>query len=99
MAAFEKGHKKAGGRVKGVPNHVTRDLKQFLREYKSDDELRERWDFFWNHRNPMLRWKVFEIYLHYRFGKPATIVAGAEEAAPIKINVSAIPQFRVPAQK
>ena len=28
------------------------------------------------------------------FGKPVTIIAGAEEPLPIKINISAIPKFR-----
>ena len=39
--------------------------------------------------------EAFKLANYYMFGKPVTIVAGAEEPPPIKINISAIPKFRV----
>jgi hypothetical protein len=41
--------------------------------------------------------KALEVALHYMFGKPVQAVVSEEQAPPIKINISAIPQFRVPA--
>ena len=44
---FTKGHGKLGGRKKGTPNVVTRDLKEFLKSFVENDveyqeNLRER---------------------------------------------------------
>jgi hypothetical protein len=34
---FEKGHQKFGGRLKGVPNHSTKELKAFLGAFLSEE--------------------------------------------------------------
>jgi hypothetical protein len=48
-------------------------------------------------KDPEIAMKAFELALHYRFGKPMTIVAGPEEHPPIKIDISAIPKHHVKA--
>ena len=53
------------------------------------------WNKFLQHKNPHIAFEAFKLANYYMFGKPVTIVAGAEEPPPIKINISAIPKFRV----
>ena len=96
---FKKGHKKLGGRKKGTPNRVSVDIKMLLSTLLSPEELAERWIKFLNNRSPIVRWRAFELYHHYLFNKPIAIVAGEEAAPPILVNVSAIPQFRLPLEK
>ena len=97
MAAFQKGHKKAGGRKAGIPNKATANIKDLLSGSWSDAELEERWRRFLNHKDSSIAWNAFELYHEYRFGKPVRTAAGEELAPPIKIDISAIPKFREPA--
>jgi hypothetical protein len=48
-------------------------------------------------KDPDVAIKAFELAIHYLFGKPVQPVASEELAPPIKIDISAIPKFRVPA--
>jgi hypothetical protein len=48
-------------------------------------------------KDPQIAMKAFELAIHYMFGKPVQPVVGEELAPPIKIDISAIPKFRVPA--
>lgn len=96
---FQKGREKTGGRKKGTSNKAAQDLKQLIDWNLSDEELWKLWEKKLYSKDEAIATKALELALHYRFGKPMTIVAGPEEQPPISINVSAIPQFRVPAKK
>ena len=98
MPKFKKGHKKYGGRVAGVPNKATVVIKALLAELLPREELAKRWMKALNHRNKHIQMKAFELANHYMFGKPITTIVGEESAPPIKIDISAIPKFRVPAK-
>jgi hypothetical protein len=91
MAAFEKGHKKAGGRAKGVANRATIDLKKVIDRLLPEDELERIWKQNLYSKDPQIAMKVFELALHYCFAKPVRAVVGDELAPPIKIDISAIP--------
>ena len=98
MAVFEKGHEKSGGRKKGTPNKAADSIKNALNAILPQAELGgglcKR---FLQHKNPHITFEPFKLTNYYMFGKPATIVTGAEELPPIKIDISAIPKFRIPA--
>jgi hypothetical protein len=57
--------------------------------------LAKLWEKKLNSKNPHVAMKAFELALHYMFGKPAQPQVGEENAPPIKIDISAIPKFRV----
>ena len=61
-----------------------------------DEEFWKLWRKCLYSKDPHIAIKALEMALHYRFGKPMTIVAGPEELPPIKIDISAIPKHRVP---
>jgi hypothetical protein len=94
---FRKGREKTGGRKKGTSNKATESIKNTLNAILTEDELEECWRRFLNHKDSSIAWKAFELYHEYRFGKPVQMVAGEELAPPIKIDISAIPSFRVKA--
>ena len=94
---FQKGREKSGGRKKGTSNKVTESIKNTLNALLTEHELEECWRRFLNHKDSSIAWKAFELYHEYRFGKPVQMVAGEELTPPIKIDISAIPKFRVPA--
>ena len=96
---FQKGREKTGGRKKGTSNKAAQDLKQLIDWNLSDEELWKLWEKKLYSRKEMVATKALEMALHYRYGKPMTIVAGPEEQPPIKIDISAIPKFRVPVVK
>lgn len=89
-----KGVPKTGGRKKGTPNKATEGIKDLLAGLFDDAETKKRWLFFLNHRDIAYRWKAFELYNAYRFGKPVMPIQGAEDAPPIHIDISAIPRKR-----
>jgi hypothetical protein len=63
-----------------------------------EKELEALWRKKLGHKDPAIAMKAFELMLHYRFGRPVQPVAGGdEEAAPIKIDISAIPTRHIPA--
>jgi hypothetical protein len=100
MAAFDKGHEKLGGRKKGTGNKATVELKELLNRMVPEKELEALWRKKLGHKDPAIAMKAFELMLHYRFGRPVQPVAGGdEEEAPIKIDISAIPKFRVKANE
>ena len=92
---FKPGHKKFGGRVAGQPNKITTEIRELLREILPRDELKRRWLKMLNSKDRYIMMKAFELAHHYLFGKPVQRVAGDEDAPPIKIDISAIPKFRV----
>jgi hypothetical protein len=94
MPAFEKGHKKTGGRKLGSTNKAKAEIKELLNGLLPPDELRKRWKFFLDHRDPQIRYKAFELANAYMFGKPVVAIAGAEDQPPVMINISAIPRKR-----
>lgn len=71
-------------------------MKAFLLELIPPEELKARWMFFWNNKNILIRWRVFEFYHHYLYGKPIMILQSHEDQPPININISAIPTFHKP---
>jgi hypothetical protein len=97
MAAFEKSHEKLGGRKKGTRNKGTDSIKALLNTLLPEEELAGLWKQKLYSKNPHVAMKAFELALHYMFGKPVQPVASEELAPPIKIDISAIPKFRVPA--
>lgn len=94
---FKIGHKKMGGRKKGSLNIVGTDLKQLLNRMYPEDVLERMWRAKMRSKDPHLAFKAFELMLHYRFGKPIQPIVGEENAPPIKIDISAIPSYRVKA--
>ena len=97
MAAFEKSHEKLGGRKKGTRNKGTDSIKTLLNTLLPEEELAGLWKQKLYSKNPHVAMKAFELAIHYMFGKPVQPVASEELAPPIKIDISAIPKFRVPA--
>ena len=99
MSAFEKGHKKLGGRKKGSLNRATESIKNALNGLLSEEELGALWKTFLHHRNPHIAFEAFKLAQFYMFGKPVQPVASEEATAPIKIDISAIPLKRELASK
>ena len=91
---FQKGREKSGGRKKGTSNKVTESIKNALNVLLPEDELVELWKGFLYHDDSHIAFEAFKLANHYMFGKPVTIVAGAEELPPVKIDISAIPKKR-----
>ena len=98
MAAFEKSHEKLGGRKKGTGNKGTDSIKTLLNTLLPEEELAKLWKKKLYSKDPHIAMKAFELMLNYRFGKPVQPVASEELAPPIKIDISAIPKFRVKAK-
>jgi hypothetical protein len=88
---------KTGGRKKGTPNKATQSIKDLLLSVLEDSRNRQQWEYWLKHRDPHYRWEAFKLAQFYMFGKPVQPVAGEEMAPPIKIDISAIPKFRVKA--
>lgn len=99
MADFEKGHKKLGGRRKGTPNKASESIKALLSRILDEVTLEKMWRAALTSKDKHIRMKAFEMAHRYLYGKPVQPVVGEELAAPIKIDVSAIPKFRVPLAK
>jgi hypothetical protein len=95
--AFDKGHEKLGGRKKGTRNKGTDSIKILLNTLLPEEELAKLWKKKLYSKDPQIAMKAFELAIHYMFGKPVQPVASEELAPPIKIDISAIPKFRVPA--
>ena len=57
----------------------------------------EEWDYWLRCKDRHYRWEAFKLAQAYMFGKPVQSVASEELAPPIKIDVSAIPSYREPA--
>lgn len=85
---------KTGGRKAGTPNKATQGIKELLSELFDDAEVKKRWRKFLDHADPAIAWKAWELYLAYRFCKPALPVVGDEELPPVHIDISAIPRKR-----
>ena len=96
--AFDKGHEKRGGRKKGTRNKGTDSIKTLLNTLLPEEELAKLWKKKLYSKNPHVAMKAFEMAMQYMFGKPVQPVAGEEMAPPIKIDISAIPKFRVKAK-
>ena len=94
---FDKGHEKLGGCKKGARNRGTDSIKTLLNTLLPEEELAKLWKKKLYSKNPQIAMKAFELAIHYMFGKPVQPVASEEFAPPIKIDISAIPKFRVPA--
>src|SRR3974390_331203 len=97
MAAFEKGHEKLGGRKKGTRNKVTDSIKTLLNALLPEEELAALWKKKLDSKDPHIAIKALEMAQHCMYGKPVQSVVGEELAPPIKIDISAIPKFRVKA--
>ena len=93
MAAFEKGHKKAGGRAKGTPNKATESIKDLLNSLLPDKELARLWKENLHSKDPHVAFEAFKLANYYLFGRPVQAVEG-ELAPPIRIDISAIPHNR-----
>jgi hypothetical protein len=59
------------------------------------DELEKLWNEKLRSKDEHIAMKAFELALHYMFGKPVQPEVSQEQAPPIKIDISAIPQHRV----
>ena len=97
MATFDKGHEKLGGRQKGTGNKATVAIKELLNSKVTDEELWKLWKKKLYSKDPHIAIKALELVLHYKYGKPVQPIVGEELAPPIKIDISAIRKFRVPA--
>ena len=89
--------KKTGGRKTGTPNKATDSIRVMLCQLLHTERSAREWDRWLKHRDPHYRWEAFKLAQSYMFGKPLQPVATEEPKPPIKIDVSAIPQYRVPA--
>ena len=94
---FHKGHRKAGGRKTGTPNKATENAKEVLFRLLHASRNAEEWDYWLRCKDRHYRWEAFKLAQAYMFGKPVQSVASEELAPPIKIDVSAIPSYREPA--
>lgn len=94
---FVKGQKKTGGRKKGSPNQAY-TIKAILKGILDEERLTELWKGYLSHKDLEVRFEAFKLANFYLFGKPITIVAGAEDLPPVKIDISAIPKFHKPAK-
>ena len=72
-------------------------MKALLAEMLPDDRLTKEWNKWLRHSDPRIAFEAFKLAQFYLFGKPVQSVVGDEEAPPIKIDISAIPKFRVKA--
>jgi len=86
---FKKGREKTGGRKAGTPNKATTEIKEVLDDVLPDP--REKWRKFLNHKDPAIAWKAFELYHHYRFGKPVQPLTTVEEK-PFTIHLDSLPK-------
>jgi len=89
---------KTGGRKKGTPNKATQSIKDLLLSVLEDSRNRQEWEYWLKHKDPHYRWEAFKLAQFYLFGKPVQPIASEELAPPIKIDISAIPSFRVKAK-
>jgi hypothetical protein len=89
---------KTGGRKKGTPNRATQSIKDLLLSVLEDSRNRQEWEYWLKHKDPHYRWEAFKLAQFYLFGKPVQPIASEELAPPIKIDISAIPSFRVKAK-
>ena len=89
---------KTGGRKKGTPNKATQSIKDLLLSVLEDSRNRQEWEYWLKHKDPHYRWEAFKLAQFYLFGKPVQPIASEELAPPIKIDISAIPLFRVKAK-
>jgi hypothetical protein len=89
-------HRKTGGRQKGARNIASAGIKALLGEVLSDAELKKRWKKWLKHPDEHNAFEAFKLALSYLYGKPVQPVVGEELAPPIKIDISAIPSYRVP---
>lgn len=80
---FQKRREKSGGRKKGTPNRATESIKNALDALLPEHEFVALWNKFLQHKNPHIAFEAFKLANYYMFGKPVTIVAGAEEPPPI----------------
>ena len=98
MAAFEKGHEKAGGRKKGTPNNVTIEVKAVIDLLLPPAELERRWRKLLDSRNPCIALRAFELALMYRYGKPKSNDDDGDPAnrVPTIIDISAMPLPKLP---
>ena len=74
-------------------------MKSLLAEMLPDDRLKKEWNKWLRHSDPRIAFEAFKLASAYLFGKPVQAVAGEEMAAPIKIDISAIPTRHVKANE
>lgn len=88
--------KKTGGRKKGTPNkrHELQEFIDLVEEQIDPIKLAKK---FLSGKNPSER--VFLRFLEYRYGKPPQAIVGEDGGpVPLKIDISAIPCHREPAE-
>jgi hypothetical protein len=73
-------------------------IKDLLLSVLEDSRNRQEWEYWLKHKDPHYRWEALKLAQFYMFGKPVQPVASEELAPPIKIDISAIPKFRVKAK-
>ena len=88
---------KTGGRTAETPNKASAGMKSLLAEMLPDDRLKKEWSKWLRHSDPRIAFEAFKLTNAYLFGKQVQAVAGEDMAPPIKIDISAIPKFRVKA--
>ena len=74
-------------------------MKALLVEMLPDDRLKKEWNKWLRHSDPRIAFEAFKLANAYLFGKPVQAVASDENVPPIKIDISAIPSFRVKANE
>lgn len=80
--AAQKGHKKAGGRKKGVPNKGTRDLKAAFQ--KHDAALIKALVALTKSEDENVRLKAIQACLDRGWGKPPqSVEVGGKDGSPV----------------
>ena len=80
------GKPKTGGRKKGIPNKVTREIREIAAKYTTR-AVRAAWELATNAESEETRLKALALILSYGHGKPTqrTEVGGIEGGDPIAV--------------
>jgi hypothetical protein len=88
---FSQGHKKLGGRKKGVRNKLTLDAKDLIAKFCGQEELIEKLEMLFNSKDERTVLDIVKTLMAYQYGKPVQQLVGSEEVPPVRIDVSGIP--------
>ena len=90
--------RKTGGRKPGSLNEATLGVKEILARVCTEQVQEKDWRKRRSHKDPRIALEGFKLAQAYMHGKPVQPLAEVEESPPIKIDISAIPQYRELAQ-
>jgi hypothetical protein len=90
--------RKTGGRKPGSLNKATLGVKEILARVYTEQVHEKDCRKWRSHKDPRIAWEAFKLAQSYMHGKPVQPLAEVEESPPIKIDISAIPSYRVLAE-